>query len=189
VQLLWLNLVTNGIQDVALAFEPSEGDVLHRRPRSPKERIFDRLMIERTVIGAAVMGLVGFGLFYGLLQAGWGEASARNALLLLMVLFENVHIGNCRSETKSALRLSPLRTPVLLVGAIVAFLVHVGAMHLPLARAVVQTEPVGLATWVMLLALALTVFVAIEIHKWTWALRRRHALAVAGRGARENRVT
>jgi magnesium-transporting ATPase (P-type) len=61
VQLLWLNLVTNGIQDVALAFEPSEGDVLRRRPRSPKERIFDRLMIERTIIGAAVMGLVGNG--------------------------------------------------------------------------------------------------------------------------------
>jgi magnesium-transporting ATPase (P-type) len=178
VQLLWLNLVTNGIQDVALAFEPSEGDVLRRRPRAPQERIFDRLMIERTAIGAAVMGLVGFAVFYGLLQAGWSEASARNGLLLLMVLFENIHIGNCRSETKSALRLSPLRTPVLLVGAIVAFLVHVAAMHLPLAQAVLQTEPVGLSTWAALLALALTVFLAIEIHKWTWTLRQRAARPV-----------
>jgi magnesium-transporting ATPase (P-type) len=176
VQLLWLNLVTNGIQDVALAFEPSEGDVLHRKPRSPRERIFDRLMIERTVIGAVVMGLVGFGLFYGLLQAGWDATSARNRLLLLMVLFENIHIGNCRSETKSALRLSPLRTPVLLVGAIVAFLVHVGAMYLPLAQVVLQTEPVGLSAWAALLALAMTVFFAIEIHKWTWTLRHRDAL-------------
>jgi magnesium-transporting ATPase (P-type) len=185
---LWLNLVTNGIQDVALAFEPSEGDVLHRRPRSPRERIFDRLMIERTVIGGAVIGLVGFGAFVWMLRAGWGETSSRNGLLLLMVLFENIHIGNCRSETKSALRLSPLRTPVLLVGAIVAFLVHVAAMHLPLAQAVLQTEPVGLATWVALLALALTVFVAIEVHKWTWALRLRHALAARDRSARENGV-
>jgi Ca2+-transporting ATPase len=176
VHLLWLNLVTNGIQDVALAFEPSEGGVLRRRPRSPKERIFDRLMIERTVIGAAVMGLLGFNTFAWMLQAGWSEASARNGLLLLMVLFENIHIGNCRSETKSALWLSPLRSPILLTGTVVAFLVHVGAMHLPLAQAVLQTEPVGLSTWVTLLALALTVFVAIEIHKLTWALRQRAAL-------------
>jgi hypothetical protein len=40
---------------------------------------------------------------------------------------------------------------------------------------VLQTEPVDLATWITLLALALTVFVAIEIHKWTWALRQRLA--------------
>ena len=49
VQLLWLNLVTNGIQDVALAFEPNEGDVLQRKPRSPRERIFNQLMIGRAV--------------------------------------------------------------------------------------------------------------------------------------------
>jgi magnesium-transporting ATPase (P-type) len=173
VQLLWLNLVTNGIQDVALAFEPSEGDVLHRKSRSPREKIFDRLMIERTIIGAAVMAAVGFGAFVWMLQTGWSEASARNGLLLLMVLFENVHIGNCRSETKSALRLSPLRSPILLVGAVAAFLVHVGAMHFPLAQAVLQTEPVGLAGWATFLALAVTVFVAIEIHKWSWQMRRR----------------
>jgi magnesium-transporting ATPase (P-type) len=188
VQLLWLNLVTNGIQDVALAFEPSEGDVLRRKPRAPEERIFDRLMIERTVIGATVMGLVGIGVFSGLLHAGWNEASARNGLLLLMVLFENVHVGNCRSETKSALRLSPLRSPVLLVGVIMALLVHVVAMHLPLTRAVLQIEPVRLSTWVGLFALALTVLVAIEMHKSTWALRQRHARAAAERNAADNRV-
>jgi magnesium-transporting ATPase (P-type) len=172
VQLLWLNLVTNGIQDVALAFEASEGDVLRRKPRRPKEPIFDRLMIERTVIAAAVMGLVGFAAFWAFLEAGWSEAAARNGLLLLMVLFENIHIGNCRSEIKSALRLSPFRSPILLGGAVVAFLVHVGAMHLPQAQVVLQTEPVSLGTWLMLGLMALTVFVAIEAHKWLWAWRR-----------------
>jgi len=49
VQLLWLNLVTNGIQGIALAFEPGEPGILRRRPRSPGEPIFNRLMIERTL--------------------------------------------------------------------------------------------------------------------------------------------
>lgn len=171
VQLLWLNLVTNGIQDVALAFEPGEGDVLKRPPRPPKEPIFNRLMIERTLVAAFVMAAVAFGTFKWTLDAGWSEASARNALLLLMVLFENFHIGNCRSETKSAFRLSPLRSPILLTGAIAAFVVHVTTLYLPLGQTMLRTEPVGLITWFTLAGLALSVLVAMEIHKWTWRLR------------------
>jgi magnesium-transporting ATPase (P-type) len=167
VQLLWLNLVTNGIQDVALAFEPGEGDALNRRPRSPREPIFNRLMVERTIIGAAVMGGVGFGTFYWMLKTGQSEFSARNSLLLLMVLFENIHIGNCRSESKSAFRLSPFRSPILLIGTLTAFLIHVVMMNLPIGNALLSTEPVDLKTWGMLIALSFTVLVAIEIHKFS----------------------
>ncbi len=184
VQILWLNLVTNGIQDVALAFEPNEGDVLARRPRPPRERIFNRLMIERTIVAALVMGLVGFFAFRWLLPADATEAEiagARNALLLLMVLFENVHIGNCRSETKSALRLSPLRSPILLAGAATAFLLHLGAMYLPLGQSLLGTAPVAPRDWLVLLLLALTIFPAMELHKWTW--RRRFAPGVDAPGA------
>ena len=178
VQLLWLNLVTNGIQDVALAFEPSEGDVLNRPARPTSERIFNRLMIERTIVAALAMGCVGFGAFWWMLRAGWTEAAARNALLLLMVVFENVHLGNCRSETKSALRLSPFRSPILLGGALIALLLHVGMMFTPLGREVLHVEPVSLSTFAGLWALALTVFVAMEIHKWTWASRARREAMV-----------
>jgi magnesium-transporting ATPase (P-type) len=88
-----------------------------------------------------------------------------------LVLFENVHIGNCRSETQSALSLSPLRSPFLLAGAICAFLVHLAAMHVPFLQSILRTEPVSLTTWVTMIGLALTVFLAMEIHKWSWRLR------------------
>ena len=167
VQLLWLNLVTNGIQDVALAFEPGEGDALNRRPRAPREPIFNRLMLERTILGAAVMGVVAFGTFDWMLKAEWSESSARNALLLLMVLFENIHIGNCRSESKSVFRLSPLGSPILLVGMVSAFLIHVMMMYLPIGNTLLDTEPVDVKTWGILIALSLTVLLAMEIHKFT----------------------
>ena len=50
-QLLWINIVTNGLQDVALAFEPGEKNVLDRPPRDPQAGIFDRLLVERTILG------------------------------------------------------------------------------------------------------------------------------------------
>jgi len=172
-QLLWLNLVTNGIQDVALAFEPGEGDVLQRKPRSPQESIFNRLMIERTLVGALGIGLVGFGLFRWCLDIGMTEEAARNTLLLLMVLFENVHVANCRSETKSVFRIPFASNPVLLCGVVAAFLIHLASMYLPLGQEVLRTQPVEGATWLLLIGLALTILVVMELHKWTWAKRQK----------------
>jgi magnesium-transporting ATPase (P-type) len=174
VQLLWLNLVTNGIQGVAIAFEPGEGDTLKRRPRPPNERIFNRLMVERMLISVGVMGGIGFLAFEWMLKHGWSESSARNVLLLLMVLFENFHIGNCRSETKSAFALSPLRSPILLLGALAAFLIHLASMYLPFMQSVLGTEPVSLTTWLVVIGLSVSVVPAVELHKW-WANRRDRA--------------
>ena len=170
VQILWLNLVTSGIQDVALAFEPAEGDELSRRPRPVRERVLDRTMIERTIVSMAVMGGVGFTAFAWMLRHGWEVEHARNAVLLLMVLFEAIHVGNCRSETRSIFTLNPLRTPLLLAGTGAAFLVHVLAMHAPGLSDILHAYPVSLDTWALLIALALTIAAAEEVYKW---FRRR----------------
>jgi magnesium-transporting ATPase (P-type) len=165
VQLLWLNLVTNGIQDVALAFEPGEGDELRRHPRSPKESIFNRMMIERVISSALVIGVVAFFLFKTLLDWGYTIEQARNSTLLLMVLFENVHVFNCRSETLSIFRHNPMRNRILLFGTLIAQMIHIGAMYTPWISDVLGVQPVSIEHWLELLVLALTVTVVMEIHK------------------------
>ena len=173
VQLLWLNLVTNGIQDIALAFEPAEGDELRRAPRSPREAIFDRLMIERVLLSALVIGLTAFALFSSLLAAGLPLDAARNSTLLLMVLFENVHVFNCRSETRSLFQLDFWNNPVLLFGTLVAQLVHIGALYTPGLNTVLQIQPVAFSHWLDLLSLALILLFVMELHKWLWRKTRR----------------
>jgi len=174
VQLLWLNLVTNGIQDVALAFEPGEGDELRRPPRTPSEPIFDRLMVERVILTATVMGGVAFALYTWLLSQGYTMEEARNGTLLLMVLFENIHVFNCRSETRSVFRHNPMRNPILLFGTAAAQLVHIGAMYTPWLSDVLGIQPVSPQHWLELLGLALTILVVMEIQKKFWQLRRRN---------------
>jgi len=171
VQLLWLNLVTNGIQDVALAFEPAEGDELARPPRSPQERIFNRLMIERVALSALVIGGIAFAAYQWLLSRGYGVEAARNSVLLLMVLFENVQAFNSRSETRSVFRHDPLRNKLLFFGTLAAQLVHIGAMYTPGLREVLGVHPVSPEHWIELLAIATTILAAMELHKWLW--RRR----------------
>ena len=165
VQLLWLNLVTNGIQDVALAFEPGEGDELRHPPRPPGEPIFNRLMIERVAISALAIGSVSFLVFQWLITRGFTLDEARNGTLLLMVLFENVHVFNCRSEVRSVFRHNPLRNPILLIGTAVAQLVHIGAMYTPWISDVLRLQPVSPQQWLELLGLALTVLLVMELHK------------------------
>jgi len=165
VQLLWLNLVTNGIQDVALAFEPAEGHELKQPPRSPAESIFNRLMIERVIISALVIGSAAFFLFQGLLAQGYSLDEARNGTLLLMVLFENIHVFNSRSETLSAFKHNPLRNKILLLGTLMAQLIHIGAMYTPWISDVLHIQPVSLQHWLQLLGLSFLILVVMELHK------------------------
>ena len=124
------------------------------------------------------IGTVAFGLFRWLLEQGFTLEQARNHTLLLMVLFENVHVFNCRSETLSAFRHNPLRNKLLLGGTLVAQGVHIGAMHTPWLGDVLGASPVSLEQWASLLVLALSVLVVMEIHKWL------HLLAARRRAAR-----
>jgi len=85
--------------------------------------------------------------------------------LLLMVLFENVHVFNCRSETRSAFRHSLMRNPILLLGTVAAQLIHIGAMYTPWINDVLHIQPVSLEHWGNLLAMALSILLVMEVHK------------------------
>lgn len=165
VQLLWLNLVTNGIQDVALAFEPGEGDELTKPPRKPDEPVFNRVMIERVLLAALVIGLVSFSVFYYLLNTGMSLDEARNGTLLLMVLFENIHALNSRSETASVLKQSLLNNKLLIISIIGAQLLHLVAMNVPFISEVLTINPVSGVIWTQLLLISLSLLFVSELYK------------------------
>jgi len=174
VQLLWLNLVTNGIQHVGLAFEPAEGDELRRSPRPPGEAVFNRIMIEQVALASLSMGAVAFGYFSWLMAQEATLEEARNLTLLLMVLFENVHVFNCRSESRSLLSHSPMRNRMLVGVVASALLIHVGAMHLPGLNGLLGIAPIAMESWWLPLVLALTAFLPIELLKW-WRRRSQRS--------------
>jgi magnesium-transporting ATPase (P-type) len=171
VQLLWLNLVANGLQDVALAFEPGEGGELQRPPRPPAEPIFERHIIEHVLITGTLMGGIAFAVYAGLIYLGYEVGSARNLTLMLMVLFGNVHALNSRSETRSLFQIRFWANPFLMCAIPFAQLVHIGAMYMPGLSDVLQLHPISLKEWLIMLGLALSLFVVEELHK-CW-LRRR----------------
>ncbi len=166
IQLLWLNLVTNGIQNLALAAEKGEPGVIDRPPRPPSQPIFNRRMIEETVLTGATVGGVGFFVFYWLLEVqGWDEFAARNVLLLLMVLFENVSILNCRSEWRSVVRIPFWSNPLLILSVAGAQALHIAAMHVPGLKDVLEIGPVTWRVWTSVLLISLSLLLVVEVYK------------------------
>jgi len=165
VQLLWLNLVTNGIQDVALAFEGGEPGALDHPPRPPEEGIFNPLMVLQTLVSGLVMGLVAFAAWWGMVEEETPLVEARNQLLLLMVLLENVHVFNCRSERISAFRVPLSRNWLLIAGVLIAQGVHILAMHLPFMQSILGVAPLTPGHWLELAGEALLLLLAMELFK------------------------
>lgn len=165
IQLLWLNLVTNGVQHIALTLEPAEGNELTQPPRPPSETIFNPLMLERVFVNAVVMGSLAFLVFVWSINQGMSEQSARNATLLLMVLFENVHVLNSRSESQSIFQQPFFSNPFLLLAILIAQSIHLAAMYIPGLNDVLNIQPVTLKLWGQLLCIALTLIVVDELHK------------------------
>ena len=130
-QLLWLNLVTNGAQDVALAFEPGEEDVRRERPRPRSEGVISSLLWERTALVGVVMAAGTLFLFLVERASGASLEEARTIALTTMVVFQMVHVGNCRSERHSLFAKSPFANPLLFAGTLVALALHVGALYFP----------------------------------------------------------
>ncbi len=172
VQLLWLNLVANGLQDVALAFEPGEGGELDQRPRNPHEPIFEKHIIQHVLITGTTMGVLAFATYAYLMHNGSDVVDARNLTLMLMVLFGNIHALSSRSETRSLFQIRFFSNPFLVLAVPFAQLVHIGAMYVPGISDVLALRPISLEQWSVLLAVALLLFMIEELHKF-W-LRRQH---------------
>jgi len=165
VQLLWLNLVTNGIQDVALATEKAEGDELSRPPHRADAPLFARRMIRRIVLSALFMAAAGAGVLVWGRYGNLPMTDIRNAVLLQLVIFENVLTLSARSERGSLFGRHFLSNPLLLGSVVFTQLLHVGAMYLPWLSATLRIHPVSAGDWLILLVPAFVLVAALELDK------------------------
>ncbi len=166
VQLLWLNLVTNGIQDKGLAFEKGNPNIMSQKPRKPNEPIFDRKMIEQIVVSALTMSLTAFAAWY-LMLYHWGidEFHSRTLLMALYVFFQNFHALNCRSETRSVFKI-PISSNYLLVFSIVfAQLLHIAATYFPFSASILSLDSISFQEWIILLPTASIILIVMEVYK------------------------
>jgi Ca2+-transporting ATPase len=165
-QLLWVNLVTNGLQDVSLAFEPGEKGIIDRPPRDPKEGIMSRLLVERTVLVGLVISIGIIWNYVTALQEGASLEKARTIAVTTMVFFQFFQAWNSRSEHQSIFRINPLSNPFLFYSMIAAFFAQLAFIYAPPLQWVFRTEPLDGSEWLRILAVSSSIILVVEIDKW-----------------------
>jgi magnesium-transporting ATPase (P-type) len=169
-QVLWINLVTNGLQDVALAFEKGEPGLLDQPPRDPREGVINRHVLVRLAWVSVLITTATLGVFYWMLQQDVPMEVARSVAMTQMVMFQFFHVFNSRSMTRSIFQVPLSANPFLAVSLSVAILAHIGALHLPFMQLIFDTTPLSLGQWALVVGVGFLVVVAAEIDK---ALLRR----------------
>ena len=172
-QILWMNLVTDGLPGVALATERRAKDVLDRSPHSREAPILTRRVLFLTVITAALMCLGTLGLFSWALRSG-DLSYARTVAFTSMVVFQLCNVFSMRSIRTSIFRLGFLSNGYVFLAVVASMLMQVAVLYLPPLQRIFRTVPLGLVDWAAIVVVSSSVFFAVEIYKW---FLRRKALS------------
>jgi magnesium-transporting ATPase (P-type) len=163
-QILWVNVVTNGIADVALGFEPGDQSLYDRPPRPPSEGILDAMILERLVVIGLWFSAATLAVFYWI-SGSEGLYTARVTAMTTLVLMQSVHVFNCRSEELSIFKKSLLTNKVLFFGVVISLAVHIGAMYFPWTQRLLSLEPLGWRLWIIMIAIGASTILVNELHK------------------------
>lgn len=166
IQLLWLNVVTDGIQDFALSFEKAEKDIMKEPPRNPKEPLFDKSLFQEIIVSGLVIGTIVFITWYYLInKVNMDVSVARGYIMALMVFIQNIHVFNCRSEENSAFSIPLKSNALIFIGVLFSILLQVIVMEVPIMAKFLKTASMPITHLLYLFLIATIVLIIMEIYK------------------------
>ena len=168
VQILWMNLITDGMTAVALGVEPAEKGIMERPPRSPKEHILDWKGIAMIVLLGSYIGLATLWLFHHYLEKGGAEAvmTAQTVAFTGIIILEKMNVFNFRSLVAPMKYIGFFSNPWLLLAWTVTVGSQVAAVYVPFLQKALHTVPLKLEDWGLIFAVAIPIFLVIETYKW-----------------------
>jgi len=166
-QLIWINLVTDGVLDIALAMEPKEKGLLKGKFQKPNTFFFDRLMIQRLLIMATVMATVTLGLFMYYLETA-GLALAMTVAVTTMVVCQWYKAWTCRSDKGSIFSIKFFGNRFIVGATALVIVLHVVAVYNPFMQKLLTLEPLGWTEWVLIILLSSFTMIADELRKWIY---------------------
>jgi Ca2+-transporting ATPase len=176
VQILWINLVTEGTLTINLVMEGAEGDEMERPPVRPDQPLVTRLMLRRMAVMVPASVAATLGYFIWRQSTGAPFALVQTETFTVLAVCQWFNVLNCESATRSALRLGVLKNPWLLGGLLLANLLHLAVVYTGPMNRLFHTVPIPLANILLIGAVASIVLWAEEIRKY-FARRRIRPVA------------
>jgi Ca2+-transporting ATPase len=172
VQILYVNLATDGLPALALALDPAEPDLMRRPPRDPRAGLFSRRAVLLMVAGGLWSAIVNLSIFLWALSAGRPLAHAMALTFVSLILIQFFNAYNFRSDRRSVLA-RPFANRWLNLAILWELMLLVTIVQVPFLQGVFRTQVLSLADWGLVVGAAFTVTPVLEIVKWR---QRKHAL-------------
>ena len=166
IQLLWLNVVTDGIQDFALSFEKAEKGIMKEAPRDPKEGLFDNELYSEILISGVSIGVIVFAVWYYLIEIVFMDVNiARGYIMALMIIIQNIHAFNCRSERKSVFTVPFKSNPIFLYGVIGSIILGIAVMEIDFLSMFLKVNSIPYSHLLILVVIGSSIFFIMEGYK------------------------
>ncbi|HUT05613.1 MAG TPA: cation transporting ATPase C-terminal domain-containing protein, partial [Nitrosopumilaceae archaeon] len=170
VQILWINMTTVLALGTMLIFEPKEPDIMKRPPRRPNSPILTKdLIIQISIVSVWIL-ISAYGLFEWSIEDGSTVDQARTIAVNTIVMIEIFYLFNCRSLTKSVLKMGFLSNKLIFLGVTVMILLQISFTYIPVMNEIFQSKPIGIDSWLKIIGVSLITFLIIEIKKFVTML-------------------
>ena len=151
IQILFVNLVTDGLPAIALGVDPADPDIMLEKPRGKNESVFSRGLTEKIIIRGCLIGVCTILSFIGGKYYGMNIEACRTLALGTLVLSQLIHVFECRSEKHSLFEINPF-TNLYLIGAVgISVIMLLCIVYIPFLQNVFHTIPLNFGQWLIIL--------------------------------------
>jgi Ca2+-transporting ATPase len=181
VQILWMNLVTDGMTAVALGLEPAEKGIMEHPPRAVREPILNRGGIVMILLLGGYIGAATLWLFHHYLAGGRGEAVllAQTVAFTGIIVLEKMNVFNYRALHAPLSMIGFFSNPWVLLAWVFTVGLQVCAVYVPFMQQALHAVPLGWADWGFIFMIALPIFITAEAYKWLrWQRTQRKSGAL-----------
>jgi len=165
IQILWVNLATDGLPALALAVDPAAPDIMKRKPRPRNETVFNRPVISLIVIGGVWSMVVNLGIFSWALGVGKSLIEAQCLVFMTLIVIQFFKSFNFRSDRLAIFEIGMLGNKWLIGAVLVSFGMTMPLLYVPVLQEVFHTYPLTMVDWAIVVLSSASIFVILEVGK------------------------
>jgi len=174
VQILWVNLIEDGLPGVALAFEPKEKDLMKQKPQGHDILLLNKEMKVIIFIIGLITDFMLLGLFFWLLKYTNYELSHIRTIIFAGLAIDSLfYIFSCKSLRRNIWHINPFSNKFLVFAWAFGAIALIAAVHLPFLQTLLKTTPLNLFDWGLILSLGLINLILIEVTKYYFIVRHK----------------
>ena len=158
IQILFVNLATDGLPAIALGVDPADKDIMNQQPRDKKEGIFARGLTEKILVRGCLIGVCTLLSFVGGMYFGMSLETCRTMALATLVMSQLFHVFECRSERHSIFEINLFTNPYLVLAVSTSIIMLLGIIYIPFFRTIFHTTILGLNSWLLVLFCSSVIF-------------------------------